>query len=474
MSEQAQSQAAESRPDGDTWQQTEPPDIRPDPEADAVREAPRRTPLAGRYDVVVVGGGPAGMGAALAAAGEGASVLILERHGMLGGIWTAGLVNPFFDPHKGWLVDAVIERLKGRGAWEQKGLHVFDVEAMKYVLEGMAAEAGVEFRYHCPVTDPVMDGDRVVGVLCEGKSGRRAVLASVVVDCSGDGDLAARAGVPFQVGRPSDGYCQPMTLMFEVTGFTGLDGTPAARLTVRGIFDQLSAAIAEGDLDIELPFGPQRFGAPAFIPLPGRAAAVVQATHVYKFDATDTRELTEATVAARRQVHEVFLPALRRIPGMENIRLARTAPQIGVREGRRLEGGYRLEIEDMLEARRFEDAVTSMDFNIDIHEIDPADPTPSVPPLPDGMERRDIPMCDIPYRCLVPKEVGGLLFAGRCISGSHYTHAAYRVTGTCMAMGQAAGLAAARAVSRGVGPAEVDGSGLHRALAERGARFLPR
>lgn len=460
------------RPDGTVWQQARVHAVRTDLEHGVVEEAPRETPLVAEVDVAVVGGGPSGVGAALAAAEQGASVLLLERHGMLGGIWTAGLVNPFFDPCKGWIVDRLIERLKSRGAWQTKGFDVFDVEQMKYVLERMVAEAGVEFWYHCPATDPVVEDGCVRGVIFEGKSGREAVLAKVVVDCSGDGDIAARAGVPFQVGRPQDGYCQPMTLMFEVTGFNGLGDLSAEELRVRGIYDELRAAIQEHALEIDLPFGPQRFGAPAFIPLPQPGVAAVQATHIYKHDPTDTRQLTRATAAARRQLHEVFLPAMRKIPGMEDIRLSQTAPQIGVRESRRLEGTYRLEMEDMLEARRFDDAVTCLDFNIDIHEIDPQDPTPTLPPLPEGISRAEVPMCDLPFRCLVPREVDGLLFAGRCISGSHYTHAAYRVTGTCMATGQAAGLAAAEAASHAIFPRSIDGKKLHRRLVALGAKFL--
>jgi hypothetical protein len=460
------------RPDGTVWQQARVHAVRADRERGVVEEAPRETPVVAEVDVAVVGGGPSGVGAALAAAEQGASVLLLERHGMLGGIWTAGLVNPFFDPYKGWIVDRLIGRLKSRGAWEKKGFDVFDVEQMKYVLEGMATEAGVEFWYHCPATDPVMKDGCGRGVVFEGKSGREALLARMVVDCSGDGDIAARAGVPYQVGRPRDGYCQPMTLMFQVTGFSGLGDLSAEELRVRGIYEELQSAIQQHALDIELPFGPQRFGAPAFIPLPQPGVAAVQTTHVYKHDATDTRQLSRATAAARRQVHEVFLPAMRKIPGMEDVRLTQTAPQIGVRESRRLEGEYRLQLEDMLEARHFDDAVTCLDFNIDIHEIDPADPTPSLPPLPEGVSRAEVPMCDLPFRCLVRREVDGLLFAGRCISGSHCTHAAYRVTGTCMATGQAGGLAAAEAASRSVSPRRVDGKELHRTLAARGAKFL--
>ncbi len=454
--------------DGLTWRRIEPHGTQIRNGRRIVREAPRDTPVAGRWDVVVAGGGPSGVGAALAAAEHGASVLVVERHGMLGGMWTAGLVNPFFEPYKGWIVDRLIERLKARGAWRKKGLHVFDVEHMKYVLERMAREAGVEFWYHCQVTDPIVEGDRVVGMIVQGKSGREAVLGKIVVDCTGDGDVAARAGVPFQIGRPQDGACQPMTLMFEITGFEGLGGRPAEEVGTHGIIEHLERAIEEHGLGIELPYGPQRHGTPAFIALPADRVAVVQATHVYRYDATDTRQLTRASVEAREQVHEVFLPALRKVPGLENVRLSQTAPQIGIRESRRLEGQYHLDLDDVLEGRRFEDAVTGASFPLDVHEIDPDDPTPS---LPEKARSAKVAGYDIPYRCLVPREPDGLLFAGRCISGSHHAHASYRVTGVCMATGQAAGLAAARAATRSISPRELDGTQLHQDLAHLGVRF---
>lgn len=449
-------------------------------DAPFILEKPRKTPIARKVDVLVVGGGPAAVGAALAAGTEGARVLLLERHGMLGSVWTAGLLNPFFDPEKGWLVATLINRLKQAGAWDDGVLRpkgnpapVFDVELMKYVLECMMAESGIEFWYHALVTDAVMEGDRVIGAIVESKSGREAVLGKVVVDCSGDGDLAARAGVPFQLGREKDGLQQPLTLMFEIDNIERFGNLKADDLKIHEMYLALRQAISDYKLPIKLPYGPQRAGTPYLIKVPRPGAAAIQATHVYKINCTDVRELTKATVDARRQVHEIFMKAMKRIPGMENIRLTVTAPTIGVREARHLEGRYRLDLEDMLKARRFDDAVTSVNFGIDIHEIDPESTYPRLT-LPPGVTSSKVPMCDIPYRCLLPKHLSGLLFAGRCLSGSHTTHAAYRVTGTCMATGQAAGLAAAMAAKRNVSPEKIDGSELHAQLVKRGAVFLER
>ena len=190
------------------------------PGAGVVVESPRRTPVAADVDVLVVGGGPTGVGAALAAAREGARTLVVERQGMLGGVWTAGLLNPFFDfQRKGWIVAELIDRLKKANAWiAWKFSWSFDIEAMKLLLETLFAEARVTAWYQSLVADTIVERGRVRGAIVESKSGREAVLAKVVVDCSGDGDAAARAGVPLQLGRTADSACQPMTLMFEIDG----------------------------------------------------------------------------------------------------------------------------------------------------------------------------------------------------------------------------------------------------------------
>ncbi len=406
-------------------------------------------------DVLVAGARPAGIGAALAAAKEGARVLLIERHGMLGSVWTAGLMNPFFDPEKGWTIKLLIDRLRESGAWidserRPKALPspVFDVEIMKYVLERLMVENGVEFWYHAFVTGAIREGDRVAGAIVEGKSGREAVLAKVSIDTSGDGDLSARAGIPFSLRRETDGLSQPLTLMFEIDNIDSLGGVKAADMKIHEFHKALAETIRRNQIPVQLPGGPQRAGAPDLIRVPRPGAAAIQATHVCKVDCTDTRALSKAIVEGRRQVHEVFLHAMKRIPGMENIRLTVTAPAIGVREARHLEGGYRLDVTDRMEGRRFDDAVTSTGFHIDVHEMDPDSKAPNIT-LPPGLKRHEVPMCDVPYRCLLPKHLSGLLFAGRCLSGTHVAHASYRVTGTCMATGQAAGMAAAMAAKRG-------------------------
>jgi hypothetical protein len=444
--------------EGEAKAVSSPPVVTIDSNRSVVEEAPRQTPVAAAVDVVVVGGGPTGVGAALAAASEGAKTLVVERHGMLGGMWTAGLLNPLFEPLRGWWVERLVGRLHEAGGWrEHPKFPVFDTEVLKYTLEQMLGEAGVDFWYHVQACDPMVIDRRVRGIIIEGKSGREAILANTVIDCTGDGDIAARAGVPFQFGRPVDGLAQPMTLMFEVEGVESLGPNTQHILKI------LTDAIEANDLPIQLPYGKRPRGTPYLIPPPADGVGAIQATHVYRFDATDTRDVTRATVEARAQVHEIFFKALRNVPGLEQVRLSQTAPSLGIRESRHMEGQYTLNADDVTAGRQFEDAVASCAFGCDIHEIYPDDKLAHrIPAKP----------FEIPYRCLVPKSVRGLLFAGRCISGTHEAHASYRVTGTCMGLGQAAGLAAAMATAARATPGEVDGRDLRAALEQRGVKFL--
>ena len=179
----------------------------------------KRIPVAYEVDVLVVGGGPAGIGAAAASAREGLSTVLIEQYGFLGGMWTAGLVNPIFDyKRKGGILREVIDNLKSMDSWSDKhrSRHTFDPETMKFLADKMMKEADVQLLFHSFSTDPIVEDGSIKGVILANKSGSSAILAKVVIDCTGDGDVAARAGAPYEKGRPEDGLMQPMTMMFRI------------------------------------------------------------------------------------------------------------------------------------------------------------------------------------------------------------------------------------------------------------------
>jgi hypothetical protein len=406
----------------------------------SIREAARDLPVYAIVDVLVVGGGPAGIGAAVAAARSGATTLLVERYGCLGGIWTAGLLNPYFDGGgKGGIPTEIIERLRRYGGGEAaQQWHperfiatVFNFESMKYVLDRMAIESGVRLLFYTYAVGAIVEDGCVRGAIVENKSGRQAILAGVVIDCTGDGDVAYHAGCEYELGRPSDGLMQPMTLQFKARGFSWSPDSYEAVVKFNRPEDVA-----------EIPFN--SFAA---VPLPGEPdTAAMMWTHIHGVDGTNADDLTSAVIEGRRQVHRAMslLRSAREVVGDGH--LVETAMQVGVRETRRVLGDYYLELRDLVSGRSFEDGICRVTFNVDIH-------------IPDGTELRAIPVkpYEIPFRCLVPRGVDGLLVAGRCISGSHEAHGSYRVTGNCVAMGQAAGIAAAEALNADVGTHQLDG-----------------
>ena len=387
------------------------------------------TPVKGEYDVIVVGGGPAGCAAAISAARAGASALLIERFNCLGGMWTSGFVNPLFDQeNKTGLMREIVDELKARGQWGGFRNISFHYEHMKSILEHKCRQAGVTLLFDTRFARAVMEGQRVSGVICENIGGRCAYRAKMVIDCTGDANVAADAGVKFQMGREEDGMCQAMTLMFLVGNI------PARYLDGNGLnlYEKLDRVYQK--LGKPIPFR-----APVMIPVPHSSFGVVQFTHMYGYNALRAEEVTAAVIEGRDQMLEAMEGLRRWDEEFKELEIIASAPLLGVRESRRIEGEYTLTLEDVMQGARFEDAVTSVTFNIDIHH--PGDSAQSC---------IDVAEYQIPFRCLVPKGADGLLVAGRCISGTHEAMASYRVTGNCCPMGEAAGRAAADFAVRGV------------------------
>jgi len=397
--------------------------------------------------VIVAGAGPAGIAAAVSAARNGASVQILEAHGCLGGIWTAGLLTWMFEMDQPGIPREISRRLGQMGAriGIRSDMYAYDPEAMKALLEDLCAEAGVGFQVHTRVAGVLAHGDRLSAVLTESKSGRQAWRASSFVDASGDGDLAAFAGCGYDLGREVSGECQPMTYM--------------ALATVPDV-ERLRPFISGGDLSNHLEAVNRllveirragiepSYSRPTLFQVRGNLLAVM-VNHEYGVSATDALAITRATVRARKEVNAV-VRGLRRLGGAwADMFLVATCEQIGVREGRRIHGLYTVTKDDLAAGRRHADAVCRVSFGIDVHCTNPT--------AGNGQESPPVKMkpYDIPLRALIAKDVPNLLLAGRCISGDFTAHSSYRVTGTAAATGQAAGAVAALSVRRGKCPAEI-------------------
>ena len=440
------------------------------------------------YDVVVVGGGPAGAMAAIAAARQGASTLLVEQNGYLGGMLTAGGVGPMMTFHAGetqvvrGIPEELVQRLKALalspGHMEDfvgyaSSITPFDAEGLKYVLETMALEAGVRLLYHTTFVDCIAEGGKITAVRLFSKGGFTVVGAKVFVDCSADADLATAAGVPSTYGREEDHLAQPMTMNIKVGNVDRermirfvqenredmLSTIPFDRLAelpragIQGAYSRIRLAKERGEFDVDrdmvLCFETNT---------PGEI--ILNMSRVIRKSAVDPFALTDAEVEGRRQARQIVAFMQKNIPGFEKCRILSTGPKIGVRESRKIHGLYKLTAEDLLANTMFPDAVAMGGYPIDIHSPDGA-----------AMQHRHLKKGSwyaVPYRSLVTAEAENLLVAGRCISATHEACAAVRVTPIAMAMGQAAGTAAAQSVATGQPANELDTQALRRTLTENG------
>ncbi len=436
--------------------------------ARTVHEPARDVPVCAEVDIAVAGGGPAGFCAAISAARAGKSTLLVEVGGCLGGMLTRGLHQ-----HAGIWTSAghTGPRIIGGIPWEftlrlrdaggcrmHAGNTDVEIESAKLMLEEMISEAGVRLRYHTLVAGALMDGRSVSGLLLESKSGREAVLAKRVVDATADGDVAASAGAPFHKGRELDGRMQPVTLMFRVGGIDTERVNAMRREQGWKLEGVIRRAIDAGDLE---PFHTMMSGLWWCPQRPDQLG--VNYTNLTAVDATSAEDVTRATIVCRRQVHRTVEAFRKHFPGWENAFLLDTAPQLGTRESRRIVGEETLTIDAVCSCRKSSRGVAKGAFFVDVHDPDG-----------DGQAHygeRQLPRgehYDIPYGCLVPQKVDGLLVAGRCLSADHEALGSARVMYQCMAAGEAAGLAAAMSLDAGCPPRELSVIPLRDALGERG------
>ncbi len=460
---------------------------------DFVHESERKIPVVAHPDILVIGAGPAGIGAAVAAARNGARVLLVERYGFLGGNLTVAMVNPMFTFHDiegrqvirgiaGELVDRLVELTASPGhvrdlTFDNASMTPFDPEGMKYTLFQMVCEAGVELLLHTWVVDVVVTGSTIQSVIIENKSGRQAIQPGIVIDCSADGDAAARAGAPFTKGREGDGMMQPVTLFFRIADVDD----QRLRVWMKANRDLLKDSPTDEEIDSSdvLAFlGLQSLvvkamergefpasAAPRILlyQLPRKGQVAVNTTRLQGIDGTNADDLTRAEVLTREQAWQIHRFLKANIGGFEESYILDTGIQVGVRETRHIVGDYTLTEDDVLSGRRFSDGIACGTFAIDIHP-------------PDGQQQiytgSGKAVYEIPYRCCTPVGFDNLLVAGRCISATHAAFGSARVMATSMAIGQGAGTAAALAVRAGQITRQVSIQAVRTTLLEQGQYLL--
>ncbi|MHB1459137.1 MAG: FAD-dependent oxidoreductase [Armatimonadota bacterium] len=441
------------------------------------------------HDVVIAGGGLAGVAAALSSARHKAKTLLIEKYGFLGGMGTAGLVNPFMSSATstgvslvGGLYTEICDRMRAIGGMLDRA---FDAEALKYILQEMIMESGAEMLLHSCVTGTIISDNCISCLEIATKSGLITASADIVVDATGDADVAASAGVPFEFGNPATNLSQAMTLMFTVGGVNlreslmyamrnhkemrfpkpvdeaDIDRMLKGAMGVAGFYREVEAGKRAGEfpLDQDMVF---------FISLPHSGQVVVNTTHISGIDGTRSEDLTKAEIEGRRQVYALMAFMKKYMAGFQNAYLIQTATQIGVRESRRIIGEYVFSVDDVIQGSKFDDCILRSAYPVDIHSSagkgyskDEDRLPPVAPPAGDWYE--------IPYRCIVPLQVDNLLVAGRCVSATHEGQGAVRIMPNCIALGQAAGIASALCVKAGKIPRELEMSSLHNELIDAGA-----
>ena len=410
-----------------------------------------------QYDLIVAGGGFAGVAAAVAAAREGVRTLLIEKEYVLGGTMSHSLIYPFmkYSTEKilvnAGLFKTICDRLARDGAYPHYGM--YHDEYLKLVFEELCAESGVEILYGAQIVEVQREGAAIRSVGVFTKSGRMDFSAKYFIDATGDANLSYMAGVPWEMGREADGMCQPLTLCFRVTGIDVKLYDSESREMLKLYQEYQRKGMIRNPRENILTM---KYVLPGVIHF--------NSTRVVCKDPTDPFEVSKAQVEARRQVFELFRFLKANFASMKNAEIMTVGAEIGVRESRRIVGEYRLTKEDVLSYRVFPDSVACGAYEIDIHN-----------PVGTGTELIYLApgkYYTIPYRCLIPKTVDNMLVAGRCISSTHEAQSSYRIMPIVCCIGEGAGAAIAVANRNGTADVRgVDMEQVHAMLDAYGAKY---
>ena len=404
-------------------------------------EKARQTEIKGRYDIIICGAGPAGVCAAISAARSGASILLVEVNGCLGGVWTAGLLSWILDweDKESLLAEITGKLIKDSGTPEnyQGRNFPFDVEKMKALLEELCLETGrIDILLHTRLVDAVRREKDITHIITESKSGREAWEGEIFIDCSGDGDLAALSGCEFEMGDPETGLTQPFSMLAMISGVTLNEIEPFVRnnndmSSKKRLLEQFTEAGLNPSIKT-----------PGIYPI-RNDLFMVMLNHVYEKSGIDTRDVTSATIRSRQEIN-VLVNGLKSIGGpWKNLYLVATAEHIGVREARRIKGLYTVTSDDLINGKRHEDAVCRVNFGVDVHSLNQEEENSQNRSYSRGITSQPY---DIPLRSLISKDIGNLMMAGRNISGDFISFSSYRVTGNAAKLGEEAGKHAAESI----------------------------
>lgn len=417
------------------------------------REEGREIPVIDDVDVLVCGGGPAGIGAAIRAGRMGVSTMVIEAQDCLGGIATAGMMSHWGGHSSSSILQELFDRAYAKCSllgWVEEnhcGRNAIHHEVQKIVLQEMAEEAKVKCLFYTWVCEAVVENGKIQGVIVQNKSGRGYIKAKCVIDATGDGDVASSAGVPYWKGREADGKMQPCTLMFKVGGVdydrAVFPGSFETRVqTEKGELQEMASRM------LPFPAGHVLLYAQ---PTPGTVCCNM--TNAVNIDGTNAESITEGLKTCRSQIEPIIRFLQEYVPGYEKCWLMSAGSLLGIRETRHFQGYQSLSADDILEAKVYDNwVVRRAFFNFDVHNLTGAslDKTGIQHEWPQPEDYT------IPYGCLLPQKIEGLLLSGRNISGSHLAHSNFRIMSVCIALGEAAGVAAALSVAAGISLSDVD------------------